>query len=152
MTRIAEKLRSQGYVLRSGGADGADLAFERGAGNKKQIFLPWKRFNGNESEFCNVPQKVIDFSLDFHPNGAHLRPGVQKIMGRNAQQVLGPDLDEPSKFLICWTPFETEAALELKNKIGGTGQAIRIARAHDIPIYNLREEETWERMERFVSE
>jgi hypothetical protein len=126
------------------------LAFEEGAGKAKQIFLPWKGFNGSKSELYEVPDEVVEFSLAFHPNGFHLRPGVNKIMGRNAQQVLGQNLDEPSKFVICWTPFDTEDALKISNKIGGTGQAIRIARAHNVPIYNLREKETWERMERFV--
>lgn len=31
MTHLARRLDSRGYTLRSGGADGADAAFERGA-------------------------------------------------------------------------------------------------------------------------
>jgi predicted Rossmann fold nucleotide-binding protein DprA/Smf involved in DNA uptake len=41
---IADKLAKKGYVLRSGGADGADLTFEAGCDNSnglKEIFLPW---------------------------------------------------------------------------------------------------------------
>ena len=40
------------FVLRSGGASGADTAFERGCdsvGGEKQIFLPWKGFNKSKS-------------------------------------------------------------------------------------------------------
>ena len=45
MTKIA-KILSGKYTLRSGGADGADSAFEAGAGDNKQIFLPSNYFNG----------------------------------------------------------------------------------------------------------
>jgi hypothetical protein len=63
-------------------------------------------------------------------------------MARNAMQVLGPDLKTPSKFVICWT-------LEGK-EIGGTSQAIRIAKDFSIPIYNLGKEEWLKRLQNFV--
>jgi len=129
MTMIAKKLCREGYTLRSGGADGADCAFEKGAGSKKQIFLPWKGFNRSGSQLFHVPEEVRKFSLKYHPVGDSLGVNVQKIMGRNAQQVLGPNLGRPSKFLLCWTPFDTEEVFEPGSRIGGTGQAIRIA--HD---------------------
>ena len=52
-------------TLRSGGADGADLAFEIGAANK-EIYLPSKDFNNNSSdlivtEFDNF--KVFEVDL-----------------------------------------------------------------------------------------
>lgn len=48
MRRVAERLDARGYTLRSGGADGADSAFADGA-TDKEIFLPWRGFNGVES-------------------------------------------------------------------------------------------------------
>ena len=38
MTQIAEALAERGYILRSGGAGGADSAFEKGAGSAKKSF------------------------------------------------------------------------------------------------------------------
>lgn len=41
------------FLLRSGAADGADTAFEDGCdiySGPKEIYLPWKGFNGNGSE------------------------------------------------------------------------------------------------------
>jgi predicted Rossmann fold nucleotide-binding protein DprA/Smf involved in DNA uptake len=46
MTRIAMRMAELGWVLRSGGAKGADYAFEKGAGDKKEIYLPWRGFGG----------------------------------------------------------------------------------------------------------
>ena len=50
-------------------------------------------------------------------------------MTRNTFQVLGKNLVNPSKFILCWTP---------NGKItGGTGQALRIAEHFEIPIINM---------------
>jgi hypothetical protein len=51
MTRAAFALLKRGYVLRSGHAIGADSAFERGAGEGKQIFLPAPGWRGSASPF-----------------------------------------------------------------------------------------------------
>jgi hypothetical protein len=45
-------------------------------------------------------------------------------------QVLGRSGDTPSLFLVCWTPAGTDD--------GGTGYAVRCARAHAVPVYNLK--------------
>ena len=146
--RLGAFLGSLGWVLRSGGADGADTAFEKGAdsvGGQKEIYLPWKRFNKNPSSLFEVTPAAIEASLRFHPT-AHLitKHGVRCIMGRNLYQVLGQTMDTPSKFLVTWTPYSTMDALNHGKKIGGTGQAIRIADHYRVPLYNLSEGDDFE--------
>lgn len=128
MTRIAQRLAARGWTLRSGGADGADSAFERGAGDK-QIYLPWPRFNGNSSRFTSPTPAALEMAADFHPAWDRCSQGARKLHARNCHQVLGIDLATPSTLVICWTRGGSGA--------GGTGQALRIARAHDIPIFDL---------------
>ena len=60
MTTIAKKLAKLGYTCNSGGADGADSAFERGAVINRQIFLPWDGFNGKYIENMNKFWFVMD--------------------------------------------------------------------------------------------
>ena len=50
LTFIAQQLQKKGYCLRSGGAPCCDTAFENGASILKEIFLPWKGFNGSTSD------------------------------------------------------------------------------------------------------
>lgn len=50
MTKIASLMSKKGFILRSGGATGADSAFELGS-LKSDIFLPWKEFNGSKSKY-----------------------------------------------------------------------------------------------------
>lgn len=146
ITSLAMSLSFMGWTLRSGGADGADAAFELGA-NEKEIYLPWKRFNRNTSPLFEVTDEAIERSLEFHPAAGRLTPAVRKIMGRNLYQVLGKDLQTPSRFVVCWTPFPTEHAFDSSKAIGGTGQALRIAKHYGIPIYNMREPDAIQRLE-----
>lgn len=133
MTKIAVYLNDEGYVLRSGGADGADKAFESGAGELKEIFLPWKGFNGSNSLFyidkSFYRATAYKMASQFHPAWDKLNYGAQKLMARNTYQVLGKDLKSPSEFIVCWTKGGKE--------IGGTAQAIRIAKHYEIKVYNL---------------
>jgi hypothetical protein len=131
MTEIAHRLNSMGYCLRSGGAGGADTAFELGA-NKKQIFLPWGGFNGrkeNGKDYIVPPYNEALVEL-FHPKPLSLSEAGRKLMSRNSYQVLGLTLENPVDFVLCWTK-DGKAS-------GGTGQAIRIAEHFKIPVFNLK--------------
>lgn len=114
------------YVLRSGGADGADLAFERGAG-AKEVYLPWVGFNGSSSGLLPLPE-AFRVAEKYHPRWNYLNQGSKKLMARNVHQVLGRDLNTPSSFIVCWTPCGSGS--------GGTGQALRIARDYGIPVFD----------------
>jgi hypothetical protein len=133
MTRVAIALTNDNWILRSGGADGADTAFETGAG-RKEIYLPWNGFNGktvdNVSYFL-LPEteEARDYVYDYHPSGLYLKQGPFKLMVRNTYQVLGADLRSPADVVICWTS-DGKAS-------GGTGQAMRIAKDYEIEIINL---------------
>lgn len=143
MTELAQYLSRLGYTLFSGGADGADDAFEKGASHKV-IFLPWDGFNGRrvDNRQYIVPPFVEDLARKFHPAGNRLKPGALKMMSRNTYQVLGPDLKSPVDFVICWTK-DGKAS-------GGTGQAIRIAEAMKIPVFNLKRVDDLNRLSEFI--
>ena len=65
----------------------------------------------------------------YHPNWDNLSQGAKKLMARNACQVFGITGDQPVDFIICWTPNGEIT--------GGTGQALRIAKDFNIPVFNL---------------
>lgn len=127
MTKVATFLSSIGYTLRSGGADGADSAFELGS-TDSEIYLPWNNFNGKSGIVCSHP-KAIDLAKQFHPRYSSLSDGAKKLMHRNSHQMFGEDMNTPSDFVICWTPAGSGS--------GGTGQALRIARYYNIPIFDI---------------
>ncbi len=128
---IGMELAKRGYVLRSGGANGADSAFEMGcvlANGRKEIFLPWKNFNENKSPlyFYANGLEAMDIAKKYHPNFQTLKPAAKSLIARNSYQVLGADLKTPSDFVICYTDGGRGE--------GGTGQALRIAKDNNIKI------------------
>jgi hypothetical protein len=139
MTEFATQLLRNNFILRSGGAEGADHAFEVGAKGVSEIFLPWKGFNGKEGI---VPPFNEEMVKRYHPNPSALSASGWKLMSRNSYQVLGLNLDDASDFVLCWTPDGKDS--------GGTGQALRIARTYQIPIFNFRNQNDFDRFQTFM--
>lgn len=121
---------SKDYTLRSGGAIGADSAFERGCDKgkgKKEIFY------AKEGKGTPIPPEILiqarEIAASVHPAWDRCDEYARKLHTRNACQILGADLQSPVEFVICWT----------KNGgfTGGTATAMRIAERTGIKILNL---------------
>ena len=139
MTKLAGFLEVKGWVLRSGGAEGADIAFAKGCSRKK-ILRP-----EHSDPVCEMVSQA------HHPAWHSLNGYVKKLMGRNALIVLGDDLKTNVSFVVCWTPDGVITGPETSTKTGGTGQAIRIAYHHQIPVFNLKRDEHLERVLKAMS-
>ena len=138
MTALAYKLAKGGHVLRSGGAQGADQAFENGcdqAEGGKQIYIPWTGFQNRYVSMDpyvivggNCP-RALELAAEIHPNWGACSSTARALHARNCFQILGPNLDDPVSDVLCWTP-EGHGG-------GGTGQAIRLANKMLIPVWDL---------------
>lgn len=135
MTVIGRSMAECGFTLRSGGAAGADAAFEQGCdtlGGSKEIYLPWNGFNGlfqNQGYLVGDNPNAEAMAESFHPAWHKCSQGARKLHTRNVYQVLGLSMATPSSILVCWTPGG--------GLVGGTAMAIRIAMANNITIINL---------------
>ena len=130
------------YICLSGNAPGSDITFQIGSDNNCVIFLPWKSFN----EKMFDPSIALDYFIvgdqpegvesveQFHPRGKYLNPSVRSLMARNYYQIFGFDKYPKVDFVICCAdPTENGKVA------GGTGQAVRIALHHKIPVVNIRD-------------
>lgn len=149
ITRIAQRLRVEGWRLRSGHAPGADQAFEAGAGTDADVFLPWATFEQAAAHtgatlHTEAAPEAYEVAAQHHPGWEHLSRGARALHARNVHQILGPSLADPAKMVVCWTPDGTLDGRGTDS--GGTGQALRIAHAHSIPIFNLARHEHYERV------
>lgn len=136
MTQWAETLERRGYILRSGGAPGADSAFEAGVKltTNKRIYVPWLGFNGRHGENvieCGIDPDMRRIAQHSHPAWGCCSDAARKMHTRNVAQVLGcpPEDHTDSEFVVCWTPRGAGS--------GGTGQAIRIAKRYGVPVFDL---------------
>lgn len=139
-------------------------AQQNGAQGRMAIYLPTNYFNGrcaDGDQYINaeafspaIREKQHAFTQQFHPAPAALRKKLlnqknppsnqfaitfpEKLMARNANQILGDDLQTPVNFVICaasGSKFNDNG--EIYDVKGGTGQAVRIAYANKIPVFNL---------------
>jgi hypothetical protein len=132
MEEIGRAFAEAGWILRSGAAPGADSAFERGASaadGRMEIFLPWKGFEGHRSTLFQPPEEAHGIASRLHPGWSRLSQGKRKLHARNVQQILGENLDSPSRLVVCWTAGG--------EPVGGTATGINLASERGIPIFNL---------------
>jgi len=123
--KIGMFLANKGFILRSGHAQGADIAFEKGCDKLngiKEIYLPWKNFENSDSNLIVKDIKAFELAKKVHPNWDRLSDGVKKLQARNTHQVLGMDLNNPSKFILCWTK-------------DGKGKGVVLAKPLELPSY-----------------
>lgn len=164
MARIARHLNQQGHGIRSGGARGADTAFQIGSMSSgtpnRRIYLPNPSFtvsgNGSRIPLDADPQHVVLPPENLHeairilqrhrlgrsriphtanPETLLSQDPVTALFARNVAQVLGGNLDNPSAGLIGYMPLPPAAP-------GGTKIAFDLAQARGVPTFNLADRHT----------
>lgn len=159
MEEFAFKLSQDCWVMRSGGAEGADSAFQAGASNtfatfEPEIYMPWYGFNNLYTEpgllfptkWKNI-QEAYEIASKIHPNWDACSDGAKTLHSRNIYQVLGHNLATPSKFLICWAKTDKNG-----DATGGTRTTWMLAKQYNIPCFNLIFEEHKRRVMKFIGE
>lgn len=154
IVRIAHRLTDLGWCLRSGGADGCDTAFFEGAKLSSifhevgfEVYLPWEGFNGHRHSTFTISPRLQTWSQaekiasEIHPAWDRLTRGPRALHTRNVFQVLGHNLQQPSKALLCWAkPVGKQGYVK-----GGTNTAVALAMKHNVPVLNLYYDEVVER-------
>jgi len=160
MEELGFLLARENYILRSGGSPGADTAFEAGAKKAEaefEIYLPWSEFQERSgANYIDVTKlanfnKAADIAKEHHPEFEKLTENAKKLIIRDTYQVLGKDLETPSKFVVCWTPDGCITDRDRSQKTGGTGQAISIASRREIPVFNLELREHKRQIEEWIN-
>lgn len=145
MKLVSALLYKKGFTLRSGHSTGPDIRFEEpyfsADENMKEIYLPWKGFNGSNSKLYKIEKWAYDSVDELHPAPHLVTEPAKKLLARNYHQLLGYD-ETKSDFMICWTKNGDD--------VGGTGQTIRVARRYGIPIFNLAIEKDKEKLSKFL--
>lgn len=132
----AQSLARNGFTLRSGGARGADSAFEywHRAAEPRSADEPIRSPEIYRPD--SPPMWALELVQCYLDNGhkwASFPEYKRKLLARNMQQVLGPDGGSPALFVLYWTEEDDFSA----PSAGGTRYALRCAVAHNVPILNL---------------
>jgi hypothetical protein len=128
--QLGQSIAECGGILRSGNANGADAAWQEGAGDASRIYLPWATYNPNnlrgKSIIVESRSDLEELVDKFHPAPQNLSPGARALIRRNIPIILGYDLQKPVDSVVCWT-----------SGAGGTAFSLDIATANNIPVLNL---------------
>ena len=155
MADFSQAMTSNGMTLRSGGAAGADTAFETGS-KRNEIYIPWGNFNDRTnaivaSDLLNFDE-AMTIASEVHPAWNNCSNGAKKLHARNVYQILGKDLDSPSDLVICWTPDGANGyKKKVTSKTGGTGTAITLAKICSVPVLNIANIDDFEDCENIKS-
>ncbi|MDE0658684.1 MAG: hypothetical protein OXI79_03435 [Gammaproteobacteria bacterium] len=155
MADIAQTLGDAGTALSTGGADGADKAFETGALRTDApitVHTPWPGYNGYrpgrdpETDIDIVHptstesvqgRTYLDLAREHHPYWNRCGRGARALFVRNVSILAGARDDDggtlPVRAVIAYTPN----GLPVGRDAGGTGHTLRTAASLDIPCVNL---------------
>jgi len=163
MEVLAYRLAARGWLLRTGGAAGADQAFIAGAmqgGGDVELYLPWPDFERPALAQWGEPTLTLPrpdraayaLAEQAHPAWGRLSNGGRRLQARNVHQVLGATLDRPVAVVICWTPCGSLDGLARNS--GGTGQALRLVARHapQARVFNLARDEHLRRISSFLEQ
>jgi len=139
MEKIGRACSRKGLVLRSGGAKGADSAFEVGCDVEKGSKQIWRPRAKDIPEYEWAVEKAKEVCWEFPLN--RMKPYTRSLIIRNMYQVFGdnPDRLDPVKFVVFYCEGDP---LMVGKESGGTRYAVRAAHLCNIPIFNLRVSQT----------
>ena len=143
ISKLAENLSKLGYTLYSGNSEGAEIAFQRGAGINAVISLPAPDFN---YDLYEIPEEVpviytghwfkgreaLALSMGYYSSNTTI------LMVRQYTQVMGYFISDypPAKFVV----FCDDKYRKGKKRAGITKHILNIANWFKIPCVNIREE------------
>ena len=155
MADLAETLGRAGCILSTGGADGADRAFETGALRTDApvtVHTPWPGYNGYrpgrepESDIDVVHPRPTDAAdgepyLDLarrqHPHWERCGRGARALFVRNVSLLAGAlgcdGAPLAVRAVVAWTPNGRSRGRDA----GGTGHSLRVAAELGIPAVNV---------------
>ena len=137
-----------------------------------EIYLPWKDFNGRDSSvsgYYTLPwmdnkQQAVNIASEIHPkwsldlkvesgeipkpkNWKPMKQGAKHLHTGNVYQLLGQDLNTPSRFVICYAEPQGKKG----HVKGGTGTAVKLGIDNGVEIINLYHETQRKRVEDWVN-
>ena len=153
--KVATKLKDKGYIFRCDApADdtiGNKLASMEGL--KKEVYLPFKKFNENLADSATMTNKyelAYRYAAQIYGKRYNdLKPGARAVYAAKLLAALGIDGDNPVDFLICYSPDGREHLPGRENKeridytrLGTLSFYLRLCQQAGIPVYNFKNKDS----------
>jgi hypothetical protein len=141
--KISKSLADNNWILRSGGAIGADTAFENGCKNSDnytnnsnicEVFLAKPNYNDVDDYAPYTMEDwadSMDIAAKHHPVFYKLNYYIKCLHARNVMIILGADLHTPADLVIAYYNPELNS---------GTKFGSKLATVYGVPVVNMFEE------------
>ena len=155
MSKLAEVLANAGFWLSTGGASGADNAFENGALLARApvtVHIPWPQYNHYRPGFDLSTNTIVihprptdtiagltyqELARRHHPAWHRCSRGARALFTRNVSILAGTtpqgSTPRPIRAVVAFTPNGKSHG----RPAGGTGHTLRVAGGLSIPTINL---------------
>jgi len=129
--QIAEFFAKKGWILRTGGAKGADefglKGFKKVPGSKVELYLPWQGHENHKGILWS--KENWDEASKHHPHWETMSLNSKIFHSRNVSIALGLDNKSLPDLMVSWT--------ENGEEIGGSMMCLKLARLNKILSFNL---------------
>jgi len=150
---ISKILMAKGFMLRYNGDQepfinqvlDIDLA-------RVEMYLPWKSFNTSITPKMKRPnEKAYHVAAYYHKAFKKLPNPVRAILARDVHVILGENVDNPIKLMLCYSPDGAETIKQIDyKKTGNISFSISICDVLGIPVFNLKNEDAVSRLVELV--
>lgn len=149
-TAIVKELEQRGYTMRNGGMKGPEDVCERNT-VRQEIHLPWKGFDEKDSKFTFTTNHAKELAGKFQPGYDGLKPVIQTFLAKNVRMIMGKDLKSPALFMIIWSEDGADSLETKTARTGNVGHPIAIADALKIPVFNLGNPQSEQRLKSYLN-
>ncbi len=147
---VAALLQEHEFTLRTDTTSALSPIFEE-AISRKEIYLPWKGFKELDSKFYFSSEVSKEVAGKFHSNFETIKDTAKAFLSRNVRIVLGNNMKSNVSILVIWSADGAENKASKTPKTGYLLHPINIASKINIPIFNLQNENSLDRIKSFLT-
>lgn len=149
LAKIAARAGELGFTIRFQAGSKSGKLIEQHV-NRREAYTPFKKADFNYDVYTTHPAVCI--AKRYSPSFDTQRETVRPVMGMFANLVLGRDLKSPTRIVVLWTPDGVEASAKRTAKTGFIGVAIGIASAFRIPVFNIANPASVDKLKELLAE
>ena len=156
MLSISKVLMKSGFMLRfNGETEGFNTKILDIDIARVETYLPWKTFNKDN---ISLTPKMVRPNEDayhtaayYHKKFKELPNSARAILARDVHVLLGENVKNPIKLLLCYSSDGAESIKEINFKVTGyIGFSIMICDAMGIPVFNLGKKDAVSRLVEYI--
>lgn len=119
-----------------------------------EAYRPWKKMAPDLASVAKTfaDKQAYEAACYYAPKFSSFPPGVRCIRANAVYALLGKEIKNPSNFILCWTECGSEAITKDTDfkKIGNAGVFFTMGKDLNIPIYNIKNKDSVQKLAEYL--